>query len=58
MAYNEAHLDYLEKYISATLRQHTDRKHFTILEKLPKFYHEAKNRSDLLKIIEKLRRKI
>lgn len=56
-AYNNAHLEYLERYISATLREHKDRTHFTILEKLPKFYHEAKNRVALLKIITKLKNK-
>lgn len=56
-AYNEAHLLYLEQYISAKLREHKDRTHFTLLEKLPKFYHEAKNREALLKLIEKLKKK-
>ncbi|WP_417431657.1 hypothetical protein [Halpernia sp.] len=56
-AYNLAHLDYLEQYISAKLREHKDRTHFTLLEKLPKFYHEAKNRDALLKLIEKLKKK-
>lgn len=56
-AYNLSHLEYLEKYISAKLREHTDRAHFTLLEKLPKFYHEAKNREALLKIILKLKNK-
>ena len=54
-AYNNDHLEYLERYISATLREHKDRTRFTILEKLPKFYHEAKNRESLLKIISKLK---
>ena len=54
-AYNGKHLEYLEKYISATLRKHKDRTGYTLLEKLPKFYHEAKNRKDLLKIIAKLK---
>lgn len=56
-AYNNKHLEYLERYISATLREHKDRTHFTLLEKLPKFYHEAKNREGLLKIIAKLKNK-
>ncbi len=56
-AYNYQHLDYLEQYISATLREHKDRSGFTLLEKLPKFYHTSKNRSALLKLIETLRRK-
>jgi len=56
-AYNHQHLIYLEQYIAASLREHKDRSHFTLLEKLPKFYHQAKNRSELLKIIQKLKSK-
>lgn len=56
-AYNYNHLAYLESYINASLREHKNRTHFTLLEKLPKFYHEAKNREVLLKIIEKLKNK-
>lgn len=56
-AYNYNHLDYLERYIFATIREHKDRTGFTLLEKLPKFYHEAKNREALLKIIIKLKTK-
>lgn len=56
-AFNDNHLSYLEQYITATLREHKDRSHFTLLEKLPIFYHEAKNREALLKIINKLRKK-
>lgn len=56
-AYNDKHLAYLERYISATIREHKDRSGFTLLEKLPKFYHEAKNREVLLKVIEKLKHK-
>lgn len=57
MAYNGRHLEYLEQYISAKLREHKDRSHFTLLEKLPKFYHKAQNREALLKIIAKLKSK-
>lgn len=57
VAYNGEELDYLKAYISAGLREHKDRTHFTLLEKLPRFYHEAKNRDALLKIIKKLREK-
>lgn len=55
--YNNKHLAYLERYISATIREHKERSGFTLLEKLPKFYHEAKNREGLLKIIAKLKTK-
>ncbi|MGY3054060.1 hypothetical protein ACVWYG_002263 [Pedobacter sp. UYEF25] len=56
-AFNQQHLLHLEQYISAELRAHSNRTHFTLLERLPKFYHEAKNRKALLKIIEKLKNK-
>ena len=56
-AYNLEHLTYLENYIAAKQRQSKDRTHFTLLEKLPKFYHEAKNREALLKMIDKLKKK-
>jgi len=56
-AFNFEHLLYLESYISANLREHKDRSHYTLLEKLPKFYHLAKNREALLKLIEKLKNK-
>lgn len=56
-AYNPKHLQYLEDYISAKLREQKVRTHFTLLEKLPKFYHDAKNREALLKIIKKLKSK-
>lgn len=56
-AYNTNHLNYLEQYIAAKIREHSNRSHFTLLEKLPKFYHEAKNREALLKVIAKLKMK-
>ena len=56
-AYNPEHLNYLEQYITAKIREHKDRTHFTLLEKLPKFYHEAKNREALLKLIAILKMK-
>ncbi|MBW8359245.1 MAG: hypothetical protein K0M63_05495 [Weeksellaceae bacterium] len=54
-AYNFRHLEYLERYIGATLREHKGRTHFTLLEKLPRFYHDAKNREGLLKLITRLK---
>lgn len=56
-AYNYEHLNYVESYISSLIREHRDRTHFTLIEKLPKFYHVAKNRDALLKIILKLKAK-
>lgn len=56
-AFNSEHLLYLEQYIAADIRESKNRTHFTLIEKLPKFYHDAKNRNDLLKIIQKLKLK-
>lgn len=56
-AYNGEHLNYLQEYIAAGLRETKDRKFFTMVEKLPKFITSAKNREALLKLIEKLRNK-
>lgn len=55
--FNPSHLVYIEQYIAAKLREHKERTNFTLLEKLPKFYHDAKNRDALLKIISKLKKK-
>lgn len=57
LAYNLKHLEYLEQYIEAGLREHKDRTGFTLLERLPKFYHDAKNREALLKLIARLKLK-
>jgi len=56
-AYNLEHLSYLESYIGAKIREHKERTGFTLIEKLPKFYHDSKNRVALLKLIEKLKHK-
>jgi predicted RNA-binding Zn-ribbon protein involved in translation (DUF1610 family) len=57
IAFNADHLNYLEQYIAADLREHKERTGFTLLERLPKFYHDAKNRKALLAIIQKLKKK-
>ncbi len=43
-AYNHKHLNYLKRYIAASLRESVDRSHFTLVEKLPKFIQAAGNR--------------
>jgi len=57
-AYNDKHLAYLKAYIGAGLREHKNRTHYTLLEKLPRFYHEARNREALRKVIERLEQKL
>ncbi|MES2734519.1 MAG: hypothetical protein V4714_22415 [Bacteroidota bacterium] len=56
-AYNLEHLQYMEEYIAAKLRERQDRKYMTLVEKLPEFIKSRKNREDLLKLVEKLKMK-
>lgn len=57
-AYNMEHLLYLEKYVASGLRENKDRKHFTLVEKLPKFLQSGKNREAILIVISKLKTKV
>ncbi|MFV9482250.1 hypothetical protein ACNI3T_00355 [Christiangramia sp. ASW11-125] len=50
-AYNFDHLEYLRNYISADLRE---REGMTLSAKLPKFIKDKKNRTKLLKLIDKM----
>lgn len=54
-AYNQEHIDYLERYIGADLRERNSKANYSssLVARLPKFVKEAKNREKLLKIIEK-----
>ena len=57
-AYNEKHLEMLENYVAAKLRERTVKGRSSFLSKLPKWIKSAKNRDEILKAIEKLRGKI
>lgn len=54
-AYNQDHIDYLERYIKAGLRERNSKVNYnsSLVSRLPKFVKEAKNREKLLKILEK-----
>lgn len=54
-AYNQEHIDYLERYIGADLRERNSKINYSssLVARLPKFVKEAKNREKLLKIIER-----
>ena len=54
-AYNIEHINYLERYIKASLRERNNNGSYngTLVSRLPKFVKEAKNREKLLKILEK-----
>jgi hypothetical protein len=58
-AYNLAHLEYIEKYINATLRQDYDNdigyKNTSMLIRLPKWLTDGKHRNEILKCIEKVK---
>ncbi|GGM79811.1 hypothetical protein GCM10011609_14510 [Lentzea pudingi] len=57
-ALNTAHLDVLESYVSATLREDPDPssvRRMTILAKLPAWLKSAKHRDEVLRAIRRLR---
>ncbi|MFK7032680.1 hypothetical protein [Flavobacterium oreochromis] len=58
-ALNNEHINYLEKYIVADLRERNSKYNsgLTLVARLPKFVKEAKNRDKLLKVIEKWKQK-
>jgi hypothetical protein len=57
-AYNEKHLEMLESYVSAKLRERTVKGRSSFLSKLPKWIKSAKNRDEILKAIKKLKEKL
>jgi len=57
-AYNQKHLEMLENYVSAKLRECTVKGRSSFLSKLPKWIKSAKNRDEILKGIGKLRGKL
>lgn len=56
-AYNRAHLIEIRNYVSAKLRERQTNTHTTMVERLPNFIKVAKNRTTILKAIDKLLRK-
>lgn len=58
-AFNAEHLDLLEAYVSATLRERDpDRTRYTLVEKLPAWVKSAKNRDAVLAGITRLRTRL
>lgn len=59
-AYNRAHLEYIEAYVQATLRQRTHLPQWqnnSLVSRLPRWMMEASHREVVLKAIQKLKRK-
>lgn len=54
-AYNQDHIDYLERYIQADLRERNSKVNYSssLVARLPQFVKAAKNREKLLKILRK-----
>lgn len=54
-AYNLDHIDYLERYVQAGLRERNSKANYTssLVARLPQFVKAAKNREKLLKILKK-----
>jgi hypothetical protein len=61
-AYNAAHLDFIEDYVRATLREHARGEHGwrnqALGNRLPRWMKDGKNREDVLKCVERLREKL
>ena len=55
-AYNRLHLREIKCYVAAKLRERQTTTHTTMVERLPDFIKQAKNRVALLKAIEKIER--
>ncbi len=56
-AYNLKHLEMLENYVAAKLRERTVKGRSSFLSKLPKWIKSAKNRDEILRGIAKLKEK-
>ncbi|MEZ5427849.1 MAG: hypothetical protein R2747_16385 [Pyrinomonadaceae bacterium] len=57
-AYNREHLELIEDYVSAKLRERTKKGGNSFLSRLPKWIKAAKNRDQVLKAIGRLKGKI
>lgn len=56
-AYNREHLGEIKNYVRSVLRERQTTTHTTMVERLPTFIKEAKNREAMLKAIDRLEKK-
>lgn len=56
-AYNREHLREIEAYVISKLRERQTDTHTTMVERLPNFIKDSKNREIIVKVIEQLERK-
>ncbi|OPH59245.1 hypothetical protein BC351_20215 [Paenibacillus ferrarius] len=57
-AYNKEHLDFLDNYITSSLRERIPNRNQSLASRLPEWIKSRKNREELAKGIEKLRSRI
>lgn len=57
-AYNEKHLEFIESYVAARLRERTPNINRSLASRLPKWIKRTKNRDEILKAIRKLKEKL
>ncbi|MFB7139553.1 hypothetical protein ACFCYN_07875 [Gottfriedia sp. NPDC056225] len=57
-AYNNEHLDFLENYVSASIREQLPNINRSLASRLPSWIKSAKNRESILKCIKKLRKQL
>jgi hypothetical protein len=57
-AYNEKHLEFIENYVAAKLRERTPNINRSLLSRLPQWIKSAKNRDEILRAIRKLKEKL
>ena len=57
-AWNEWHLDWLERYVAADLRERTPNQNRSLASRLPRWIKSAKNRDEVLKGICRLRERL
>jgi hypothetical protein len=56
--FNERHLDFLENYVRATLRDETSNVNKSLISRLPSWIKSSKNREKILQALQKLRAKL
>ena len=54
-AWNASHLDFLERYVGADLRERTPNVNRSLASRLPRWMKSAKHRDEVLRVIRKLR---
>lgn len=57
-AYNEKHLEFIERYVAAKIRDRTPNTNKSLASRLPQWIKAAKNRDEVLRAIGRLKNKL